>query len=77
MTIIFNMLAFDNTTKVNCQVSPVSHVWFCLVNCDPQGRAYYELCKHLVLCDRGTQHLIPHYLLSSYLATLPSVPLHC
>jgi len=53
MAIILNMIGFDNTTRMNCQVSPVYHVWFCLLNCDPQGLGHYQRRKHLVLCDQG------------------------
>jgi hypothetical protein len=58
MAVILNMFGFDNTMKVNCQVSPVSHVWLCLVNCDPQGHVYYERRKHLVLCDQRERPII-------------------
>ena len=59
MAIILNMLGFDNTTKVNCQVGPVSYIWLCLVKCDPEGPVYYERRKHLVLSDQCATPNIP------------------
>ncbi|KAN0107096.1 hypothetical protein V8E52_010501 [Russula decolorans] len=42
LAVILNMFSFDDTTKVNCQVSPVPYVWLCLVDYDSQGRGYYK-----------------------------------
>ena len=79
MSVILNMLGFDNRAKVDCQVSTVSHVWLCdsvWLTAIPKAQFTFNTVSTSFYVT-SVQHLIPHYLLSSSLPTLPSVPLHC
>jgi hypothetical protein len=67
LTLILNMIGFDTTTPINCQVSPVSHVWLIdqLVNYNCKAWATGEVVSNLLYVTRF-QCLIPNSLIVGF-----------
>jgi hypothetical protein len=53
MAVVLNMFSFDNSAKVNCQVSPCptsDTLWLTVI---PKALFTMNNVSHLVLCDQG------------------------
>ena len=61
LSVILNIVSFEITTQINCQVSFVSHILLVLISGQlySQGLGHFFIRKCLLLCAR-LQRPIPH-----------------
>ena len=78
LALINEMIGFNNTFRINCQVSlrPTFSSLYCPVNCDPKAWGTLGVVSTSLYPAR-LQHLISHSLFSRPLLTLPLLPLRC